>query len=273
MEHRTIAFIGAGNMACAIISGLLQSAYPSNKLIAVNRSPEKNANLHSKFFIQTNSNVISSIESADVVVLAVKPQGMEELLKSTHQKIDWTNKLVISIAAGISIERLDQMANVKLNLIRAMPNTPSLIGEGMTGIYAPKAISLKDRQFAIDLLCAVGKVHCVDQESEINGIIAAAGSSPAYFFLFIEAMQEEAIRQGFDPKTARELVQQAALGAAKMVIANPATDISSLREQVTSKGGTTAEALHVFNQHQLSDIVAKAMQAAVNRAEEMESLF
>jgi pyrroline-5-carboxylate reductase len=120
---------------------------------------------------------------------------------------------------------------------------------------------------------AVGEVCWVEQESGINNIIAAAGSSPAYFFLFMEAMQKEAIAQGFTPETARLLVQQSALGAAKLVAAKPELELATLREQVTSKGGTTAEALRTFNQSQLSDIVSKAMRAAVARAEEMESLF
>ena len=122
-------------------------------------------------------------------------------------------------------------------------------------------------------MSAVGKVCWVEQESAINNIIAAAGSAPAYFFRFMEAMQAEAIAQGFDEQTARTLVEQSALGAAKLVSANPDVALSTLREQVTSKGGTTAEALRTFNDHQLSETVAKAMQAAVSRAEEMEKQF
>lgn len=154
-----------------------------------------------------------------------------------------------------------------------MPNTPALVSQGMSGLYAPHNVSQADKQFAADLMSAVGKVCWVEAESGINNVIAAAGSAPAYFFLFMEAMQAEAIKQGFDADTARLLVQQSALGAAEMVIANPETELSTLREQVTSKGGTTAEAIRTFNEHQLTDIVAKAMQAAVIRAEEMEKLF
>lgn len=122
-------------------------------------------------------------------------------------------------------------------------------------------------------MASVGKVCWVDDENGINSVIAAAGSAPAYFFLFMEAMQQEAERMGFDSQTARALVQQAASGAAALVEANPETPLSTLREQVTSKGGTTAEALRVFNEQQLPATVAKAMQAAVSRAQEMEKSF
>lgn len=207
-----------------------------------------------------------------MVVLAVKPQDMATLL-SSMQDVDWSNKLVVSIAAGISVARLSEMAGAPLKLVRVMPNTPSLVSEGMSGLYAPNSVSEDDRTFAGELLQAVGKVCWVSEEAGINAVIAAAGSAPAYFFRFMEAMQAEAERQGFDKATARLLVQQSALGAAKMVVANPDIELATLREQVTSKGGTTAEALNVFNNNQLSETVAEAMQAAVRRAEEMETLF
>ena len=189
------------------------------------------------------------------------------------QSIDYSGKLVISIAAGISAVRLEEMLNAKLNLVRVMPNTPSLVGKGMSGLFAPACVSQVDKDFAADLMSAVGKVCWVETENQINNIIAAAGSAPAYFFLFMEAMQAEAISQGFDKQTARLLVEQSALGAAAMVQSNPNTELSTLRENVTSKGGTTAEALRTFNQHQISDIVSKAMQAAVARAQAMEQQF
>ncbi|MFV0490032.1 MAG: pyrroline-5-carboxylate reductase, partial [Vibrio fluvialis] len=189
------------------------------------------------------------------------------------QVIDFSNKLVISIAAGVSVERLNAMLGSTLNLVRVMPNTPSLVNRGMAGLYASASVSEADKAFTAELMAAVGKVCWVEQESGINSVIAAAGSAPAYFFLFMEAMQAEAMAQGFDKETARLLVQQSALGAAEMVQANPDIELSTLREQVTSKGGTTAEAIRTFNEHQLTDIVAKAMRAAVSRAEEMEKLF
>ncbi len=272
MDHKKITFIGAGNMARSIIAGLLASGYPAELITATDPNQDQRDFLSDQYGINTNADNKAAADGADVIVLAVKPQLMS-LVAEGMQTIDYQNKLVISIAAGISAERLNQMFAAKLNLVRVMPNTPALVSKGMSGLYAPDSIGSTDKQFAADLMSAVGKVCWVEQESGINNVIAAAGSAPAYFFLFMEAMQAEAIQQGFDAKTARLLVQQSALGAAEMVIANPETELSTLREQVTSKGGTTAEAIRTFNEHQLADIVAKAMQAAVIRAEEMEKLF
>jgi pyrroline-5-carboxylate reductase len=272
MENRKIAFIGAGNMAKAIIAGLVKSGYPATSITATSPEDEPRNALSRDYGIHTHSNNVAAAERADVIILAVKPQIMASVTQEL-QSINFDNKLVISIAAGITCERLNEMLNVELNLVRVMPNTPSLVGLGMSGLFAVSSVSEADRHFAAELMQAVGKVAWVEQESGINNIIAAAGSAPAYFFLFMEAMQQEAIAQGFDEATARLLVQQSALGAATLVEANPDTELSTLRQQVTSKGGTTAEALRTFNEHQLSDIVAKAMQAAVIRAKEMESLI
>lgn len=272
MEHRNIAFIGAGNMTRSIIAGLISSGYPKGKITATNPSTEKLEHLKTCYGINTSTDNLTATQNADVVVLAVKPQMMASAAEPL-QTVDFSDKLVISIAAGISAQRLNEMFATTLNLVRVMPNTPALVGKGMSGLFAVEHISEQDKIYAGNLLSAVGEICWVEKESGINSVIAAAGSAPAYFFLFMEAMQIEAIKQGFDEETARLLVQQAALGAAEMVVANPETELSTLREQVTSKGGTTAEALRTFNEHNLQDIVAKAMQAAVSRAEEMESLF
>ena len=272
MEHRNIAFIGAGNMTRSIIAGLISSGYPKKNITATNPSTDKLNNLEQCYGINVSTDNLAAAQQADVIVLAVKPQMMETAAKPL-QSVDYSDKLVISIAAGISAKRLNEMFATKLNLVRVMPNTPALVGKGMSGLFAVEHISEQDKHFASDLLSAVGEVCWVEKESGINSVIAAAGSAPAYFFLFMEAMQAEAIKQGFNEDTARLLVQQSALGAAEMVVANPETPLSTLREQVTSKGGTTAEALRTFNEHHLQEIVAKAMQAAVTRAEEMETLF
>ncbi len=272
MEQRSIAFIGAGNMARSIIAGLVCSGYPADKITATAPGPARREPLARDYGIHTSDDNLLAVEQAEVIVLAVKPQLMEDVCRPL-QGIDFSGKLVISIAAGISAKRLNDMLNTELNLVRVMPNTPSLIGKGMSGMYAPATVAGSDKTFAENLMRAVGEVCWVEQEAGINGIIAAAGSAPAYFFLFMEAMQAEAIKQGFDPQTARLLVQQSAAGAAEMVVANPDIELTTLREQVTSKGGTTAEALRTFNEHQLSDTVAKAMRAAITRAEEMEKLF
>ncbi|WP_104403306.1 pyrroline-5-carboxylate reductase [Vibrio penaeicida] len=269
MEHKSIAFIGAGNMARSIIAGLVASGYPSTLITATGRTESKLVALEDQYKVNTTTDNFAATENADVVVLAVKPQMMADVCTKL-QSIDYSGKLVISIAAGISAVRLEEMLDAKLNLVRVMPNTPSLVGKGMSGLFALPSVSEENKTFAFDLMGSVGEACWVETESGINNIIAAAGSAPAYFFLFMEAMQAEAMAQGFDKDTARLLVQQSAIGAAKMVVTNPDIELGTLREQVTSKGGTTAEALRTFNEHQLTDIVSKAMKAAVARAEEME---
>ncbi len=272
IEHRKIAFIGAGNMARSIIAGLVESGYPAQNITATAPSPDRRDALAQEYGIQSTSENLQAAEQADVLVLSVKPQIMEQVL-APFAELDLSSKLVISIAAGITVPRLAEMLGTPADIIRVMPNTPSLLGLGMSGLYAPESVSDSDKLYAGQLMEAVGKVCWVEQESGINNIIAAAGSSPAYFFLFMEAMQKEAQAQGFSEETARELVQQSALGAAQMVVANPQLDLETLRAQVTSKGGTTAQAIETFKDHKLPDTVSAAMRAAIKRAEEMESLF
>lgn len=269
LNPRKIAFIGAGNMARSIFSGLLATGYDANLIIAT-RTSEQGCDEYKKAFgIQATTDNRQAIMDADVIVLGVKPQMMNEVCQG-FSDLDLSQKLVISIAAGINCTRLTQMLGQTCPLIRVMPNTPSLVGYGMSGLYAQPNVSQADKDFTQGLMNAVGKTAWVEQESEINHIIAAAGSAPAYFFLFMQAMEEEATRLGFDAHTARTLVSQSALGAAHMVEANPELSLEALRMQVTSKGGTTAKAIETFQTEQLEQTVAKAMQAAITRAQEME---
>ncbi|NHH99792.1 MULTISPECIES: pyrroline-5-carboxylate reductase [Oceanimonas] len=272
MEHRKLAFIGAGNMSRSLISGLIQSGYPADHIIAANPSRPKLDALAADFGICTTQNNLEAIEQAEAVVLAVKPQMMAAMLgEQLAAGARFDGKLLISIAAGISVARLEQMAGGHSNLVRTMPNTPSLLGLGMTGLYARPHVAQADRDYCQHMMEAVGQALWVAEEDGINQVIAAAGSAPAYFFLFMEAMAKEAERNGFSADEARLLVQQTALGAANMVAANPQLSLGQLREQVTSKGGTTAEAIRSFNDNGLDRLVADAMAAAVARARELES--
>lgn len=272
MEHKKIAFIGAGNMAKAIIAGLVANDYPATLITASDPDQEQRERLQYELGINITDNNAQAAQQADVVILAVKPQLMQTVVE-TLSGVDISHKLIISIAAGISSRRLNELFSTQVRLVRVMPNTPALLGLGMSGLYASLQLTQEEKDFANDLLAAVGEAIWVDNEKDIDKVTGTSGSGPAYFFLFMEAMHKEAMEQGFDEDTARLLVQQTALGAAKMVIDNPQTSIATLRENVTSKGGTTAAALNVFNQAALSDTVAKAMQAAVSRAQEMEQLF
>jgi pyrroline-5-carboxylate reductase len=273
MQHRNVSFIGAGNMTRSIISGLVKNGYPPSMIMASNPSLEKLTALQADFSIQITQDNQQAAEFADSIVLAVKPQIMADVCSQLAESSELAGKLFVSIAAGIPSQRLQQLLGPSVFIIRTMPNTPSAIGKGMTGLYANSAISAPDKLFAGELLSQVGEIAWVEDEKMIDGVTAAAGSSPAYFFLFLEAMQKEMESQGFDRPTARKLVQQAMLGSAEMVCQNPEVELSTLRTQVTSKGGTTAKAIEHFQHAGIEDIVSGAMQAAIARAKEMANQF
>ena len=268
MQQKKLAFIGAGNMSRSIISGLIQSGYDKNLIMASNPGSGPLEKMEQDFGIKTSQSNDEACAFADAVVLSVKPQVMGKMCDALT-KDGFENKLFISIAAGLTVSRLKEMLGGDYDLVRVMPNTPSLLGKGMSGLYAEQGISADNRQFVEDMMNGVGATVWAEKEDDINGVIAAAGSSPAYFFLFLQAMQEEAINMGFDEQAARTMVQQSMLGAAEMVCQNPDLELSELRAQVTSKGGTTAAAVNTLIDEGLQETVAKAMRAAVSRAEEM----
>lgn len=271
MQQKLIAFIGGGNMAQAIVLGLLKQGYPAAQIIVNDPNEDKRA-FFANLGVQTAENNAESVARADVVLLAVKPQMMAEVCEPLSA-VDFAGKLLISIAAGISTARLQALIPTAKSIVRVMPNTPALVGEGMAGLFAAKNTAETNRTFAEALLSAVGKTVWVEDEDQMHAVTAASGSSPAYFFLMLEAMQQALMKMNLDENTARELVQQAMLGAAKMVVENPHTALSTLRENVTSKGGTTAAALTVFDAQHFNQTIEQAMQACVARSTEMETLF
>ena len=190
MQHRKITFIGAGNMARAIIAGLVAGGYPAKSISVCAPSAKNRDALAADYGIVSSGDNVACAREADVVVLAVKPQMMADVCQPLREQVDFSGKLVLSIAAGIQVSRFYQLLGDKLNIVRIMPNTPSLVGKGMSGLYAPAQVSRQDRDYTGDLMASVGKVCWVDDENGINGVIAAAGSAPAYFFLFMEAMQK-----------------------------------------------------------------------------------
>ena len=265
-----IAFIGAGNMTQAIIKGMVTNGYPADLIMATNPSLPKLTELQTQTGCHISQDNAAALAFSQTVVLAVKPQMLAQVcaeLPATQVE----NTQFISIAAGVSVARLHEMLGVSCPIVRTMPNTPSSIGMGMTGLYAPEDTSQDLKDCAEYALAQVGDVLWVAHENDINTVIAAAGSSPAYVFLFAEAMQAKTQALGLSAADAKRLVAQALAGASAMLLANPETDFGTLRERVTSKGGTTAQAIDHFNQAQLADIIAGAMQAAVDRAEAMQA--
>lgn len=263
-----IAFIGAGNMNSAIISGLIKTGYDANKVMVSNPSPEKRQALAKQLNIQETADNLVAAEFADYIVLGVKPHLIADVCQQISEEMDVSNKCFISVAAGCSIQTMEKALNKPCSVIRTMPNTPSQLGLGVGGIYPSSNTNEAQKALADKLMSAVGMTKWLDSEEEIDNIIAVSGSGPAYFFLFMEAMEKQALALGFTAKESRELVQQTALGASQMV-ANNDLSISELRENVTSKGGTTQAALTTFIDGGLEQLVAKAMNSAVSRAKEM----
>ncbi|WP_019025823.1 pyrroline-5-carboxylate reductase [Colwellia piezophila] len=268
-----IAFIGAGNMARAIIIGLVKSGISPQNIMVANPSAEKRLQLAQTLgVLQTHDNNQAS-EFADVVVLCVKPHFIAEVCQRISQAINISGKLFISVAAGTTVAQIQLALSNNNNItlppvVRVMPNTPAQLGLGMSGLFASNEVSLEQKAMAEKLMTAVGKIIWLANEAKINDIIAVAGSAPAYFFLFMEAMEKQALQLGFSAQESRMLVQQTALGAAQMVEQNDDT-ISTLRANITSKGGTTHAAVETLKNEGMDEMVKKAMDAAIARAEEM----
>ena len=274
MNNLKIAFIGGGNMARSLISGLIKAGYDSNLISVSNRSEGKLIALNKDFGIKTSLDNYEIAKDADVIVLAVKPQFMAEMLNQLTAKINnYGNRLIISLAAGVTVERLTSLLNGHKKIVRLMPNTPALIGYGVTGTFAAPDVNAEEKEFTNRILTAVGKVVWVEKESDINTVTAASGSSPAYFFLFMQYLIEHTKEMGLSEEQARTLVVETALGAAQMAIKNAGVSLETLRAQVTSKGGTTFAAISKFEELNLKDSVSAAMDACVTRAEEMQKLF
>lgn len=259
----SIAFIGGGNMATALISGLIRSGTRPDEIHVSEPNELASHRLQSEFSIQTHAGAAAAIESADVIVLAVKPQVMPVVLKELAGVV-LTDQLVISIAAGIEIATIQDALGALQSVVRAMPNTPALIGKGVTGLYASPGCSAAQRKATEEILSATGGTIWVDRESLINVVTAVSGSGPAYYFLLTEALREAAHDLGLPKDTAAELALQTAYGAGAMA-GESGVDVAELRKRVTSPGGTTQAALEVFEKGRLKELVFAAVSAATDR--------
>ncbi|MDT7526275.1 MULTISPECIES: pyrroline-5-carboxylate reductase [Idiomarinaceae] len=270
---RKIAFIGAGNMTQSIVGGMVRSGY-SNELIYVsNPSAGKLQLLQDKLKVHTSQDNIQVATQADVIVLAVKPQLMAQVCQQLREQVpNLSDKLIVTIAAGIRIEKYRQYLGDSIRMIRVMPNTPSLVGQGMSGLVADDRVDQTDQDFITAAFNGVGATLWVADEDQLDILGAVAGSGPAYFFEFMASLQKAAAALGFDADKARAMVQQTALGAAEMAIASELS-LEDLRKQVTSKGGSTAKGIEVYQAAEIDKISAQAVKAAVQRNQEMAKLF
>lgn len=264
---KKIGFIGAGNMASALVGGLLARGWhPAD--IALSDAVPAALVPHQQRGLFTTTDNRELVARADVLVLAVKPQVMAQVLQPVADLVQARQPLIISIAAGIPGASLEHWLGGPLPLVRAMPNTPALVQAGAAGLYANARVTAEHRAVAEGILGAVGLALWVDREDLIDAVTAVSGSGPAYFFYVMEAMMAAGRDLGLDEKTARALTLQTALGAAQMAItADVGPD--ELRRRVTSPGGTTERAVAAFDEAGLRDIFARALAACAARGKEL----
>lgn len=259
-----ICFIGGGNMAQALIGGLISRGLPPTR-ITVSDPVEKVRLLLAEKDVHVTDDNIAAIRDADIVLFAVKPQVLASVLKPLKGLFD--GKLVMSIVAGAEIATIANLLDTD-RIVRVMPNTPALVQTGAHGLYATDAVDAKDRELASQVLAATGLTLWVNSEAQIDAVTAVSGSGPAYFFYMMESMIRAGKNLGLDEKVATALTLQTALGAAQMAITSANTP-AELRKNVTSPNGTTQAALEVFDRAQISQNIQAALAAAQKRSQEL----
>lgn len=278
MTAQTIAFIGAGNMARSLMAGL-RASRPDDLLIASDPSAEQTS-AAAALGVQIATDNETAAREADIVVLAVKPQIMARAAAGTTPGLA-AGKLVISVAAGIEIATLRNLLGESPAIVRCMPNTPALYGQGMSGLFASDNTSPAQRRQAETILAAVGEALWVSNERQLDAVTAVSGSGPAYFFLLMEHMINTGVELGLDEATATQLTLQTAKGAAMMAIAEhesllaggEGSDVASLRRNVTSPGGTTQAAVETMISDEMPETIRRALNAAAVRSAELAKEF
>jgi pyrroline-5-carboxylate reductase len=268
MQQR-IAFIGGGNMASAIIGGLIKQGWPASQIDVVEPFDEARAKLQSEFGIAAQAHAGSFLARADLVVWAVKPQTFKDAAAQTQAHT--RAALHLSVAAGIRSDSIVAWLGIE-RIVRAMPNTPALIGQGIAGLYARAAVSDTDKALVNQVLGSTGEVMWVGAEAHIDAVTALSGSGPAYMFYFMEAMREAGIGMGLDAAQAYQLAVATFIGAGELAKASIEPP-EVLRQRVTSKGGTTYAALSAMEASGIKPAFIAAMQAAQARAREMGEEF
>jgi pyrroline-5-carboxylate reductase len=266
MSKTRIAFIGAGNMAASLIGGLRAKGLDAAQIRASDPGAETRAKVSAEHGIEVFADNADAIQGADVVVLAVKPQAMKVVCEAIRPHLK-PNQLVVSIAAGITCASMNTWLGTQ-PIVRCMPNTPALLRQGVSGLFATAQVNAQQRQQAQELLSAVGVALWLDEEQQLDAVTAVSGSGPAYFFLLIEAMTAAGVKLGLPADIAAQLTLQTALGAAHMAVASD-VDAAELRRRVTSPAGTTEAAIKSFQADGFEALVEKALGAAAHRSAEM----
>jgi len=266
----SVVFIGGGNMADALIGGMLKNGFAPGQLRAIEVDGAARRRLADKYRVECFDESRKALRPGDVVVFAVKPQQMKEAARFSGLKDN--AHLIISIAAGITLDTLSRWLGGYARMIRAMPNTPALIGAGIAGLYAQPGVSEAERRQAEAILGAVGGTVWIGDEALMDAVTAVSGSGPAYVFWFIEQLAAAGEGLGLAAETSRKLAIETVLGAAKLA-AQSADSPAALRERVTSKGGTTEAALKAFEEQKLAERFARAVEAARDRGIELGGLL
>jgi pyrroline-5-carboxylate reductase len=264
-----ISFLGGGNMATALIGGIRQQGFSAPAIQVIEPVEASRQHLTDAFGVRCAAAVDAAAMNCEVWVLAVKPQLLREALTPLTGRLG--NQLVISIAAGVRMASIARWLGGHRRLVRAMPNTPALIGAGITGLCADPSVDREGRTRAERILGAVGATVWVEDETMMDGVTAVSGSGPAYVFYFIEAFQEAAMELGFDAEAARNLSIETVLGAAKLAHGSKES-AATLRERVTSKGGTTEAALKSFDADRIKAGIRRGILAAAARGRELGDL-
>lgn len=271
MKKNTIGFIGAGNMASAMISGLVSKDIEAKQVRVFDPNIATLDKLSQQFGIIASANNDDLVAECDIIILAIKPQVMQAVLTplqaAFHQK-KASQPLIISIAAGIPCSHINKWLSEPQAIVRVMPNTPALIIAGASGLYANEHVSNDQRQAAEMLIKATGSVEWLNVEADIDAVTALSGSGPAYFMLFIQSLIASGVKAGLSPDTAEALAVQTCEGTAKLIRSSD-TSIEQLIKNVTSPGGTTEQALKSFTDNELPMIVAAAFDAALKRSQEL----
>lgn len=270
-HHPVIGFIGAGNMAHCLISGLIANQYPAKNLWASDPSQESLDFIHRQYDIHISTDNETVVKHAEILVLAVKPQVMKDVTTNLRETIKKYHPLVISIAAGVSEKALSKYLGHDAAVVRCMPNVAAFVGSGATGMFANTHVTPLQRDLAESIMRAVGITLWVKDESLIDTIAALSGSGPAYFFLMIEALETAAAELGLNQEDAHLLTLQTALGAARLALStNEPT--AELRERVTSKGGITEQALAVLQDRKVADAFKTALRAAHEKSIQLSKM-
>ena len=261
-----ITFIGGGNMASAIIGGLLKKKWPAKSIKVVEIERAARGRLEREFKVKTYPAITAEAVKSDCIVLALKPQQMREAAQALRPQLD--AQLVVTLAAGIRVRDLARWLGGYQRIVRVMPNTPALAGAGISGLYAAQGASAADRKAAGRILNAVGTTLWLVREEDLDAITAVSGSGPAYVFYFIEALEQAARDLGLAPGVACKLALETFAGAVKLA-AQSAEAPATLRERVTSKGGTTERALISMETDRVKEAIVRAVRAAAGRSREL----